>query len=78
MHDQLWWLNRPVCLEWREEEADETPNAFRWLVELVRGLHTTPRPRHAPEPRANQRDRRARAGIASGRRWQASTHRRNI
>jgi hypothetical protein len=77
MHDQLWWLNRPMCLEWREK-ADETPNAFRCLVELVRGIHDALAPTRAPEPRANQRDRRARAGIASGRRWQASRHRRNI
>jgi hypothetical protein len=70
MTDQLWWLNRPVCLEWREEEAGETPNAFRWLVGLVHGIHDA-------LARANWRDGRKRAGIASGRGSQASTHRRN-
>ena len=75
MHDQLWWLNSPVWLEWREE-ADKTPNAFRWLVGLVRGIHDASAPTPAPELRANRRDGRTRAGIASGRGWQASTHRR--
>ena len=75
MPDQLWWLNRPLCLEWREE-ADETPNAFRWLVELVHKIRDALAPRRASEPRANWRDGRTRAGIASGHGWRASTHRR--
>ena len=76
MTDQLWWLNRPLCLEWREEE-DETPNAFRWLVEVVHGIRVALAPRRTSETRANRQDGRTRAGIASGRGWQASTHRRN-
>jgi len=77
--DQLWWLNRPVCLEWPEEEADETPNAFRqWLVELVHGMHDALASTRASEPHANRRDRRARAGIASDRGRKTSTHRRNL
>ncbi len=77
MLDQLWWVNKPVCLEWREEEADETPHALRWLVELVRGIHDTLAPTGDPERRAKRRDDRVCAGIASGAR-QASTHRRNL
>ncbi len=76
MHDQLWWLNRPVCLEWREK-ADGTPNAFRCLVELVRGIHGALAPTRASEPLANRRDHRAHAGITFDRRRQASTHGRN-
>ena len=75
MYDQLWWLNRPVCLEWPEEEADETPHAFRWLVEVVHGMHDALASTRASEPYANQRDRQAHANIASGRRRQPSTHR---
>ena len=78
MPDQLRWLNRPVCLEWREEEADETPNAFRWLVELVHGMHDALASTRDSEPHANRRDRRVRAGITSGNRRKASTHRRNL
>jgi hypothetical protein len=77
--DQLWWLNKPVCLEWPEEEVDETPNVFRqWLVELVHGMHDALASTCASEPRADRRDRRVRAGIASGRGRQASMHRRNL
>ena len=76
MTDQLWWLNRPLCMEW-PEEPDETPNAFRWLVELVSGIRDALAPRRASDPRANRRDGRTGAGIASGRGWQASTHGRN-
>jgi hypothetical protein len=77
--DQLWWLNRPVCLEWPEEEADETPIALRqWLVELARRIHDALASTRASEPRANRRDRWVSAGIASGRGRKASTHRRNL
>ena len=80
MPDQLWWLNRPVCLEWPEEAAvaDETPHAFRqWLVELFHRMHDAFTTKRASEPRLNRRDSRTRAGIASGRGRQASTHRRS-
>jgi hypothetical protein len=60
MHDQLWWLNRPVCLVWREE-ADETPNAFRWLVERIHGMHDTLASTRASEPRPDRRDDLVRA-----------------
>ena len=73
MHDQLWWLNRPMCLEW-PEKADETPNAFRCLVELVHRIHDALASTCASEPHANRRDDRVRVGgIASGHRRQAST-----
>jgi hypothetical protein len=77
MTDQLWWLNRPLCLEWREE-ADETPNAFRWLVEVVYGMCDALAPRRASDLRTDRQDARTRPGIASGRGWRASTHRRNV
>jgi hypothetical protein len=78
--DQLCWLNRPMCLEWPEEEAaDETPNALRqWLVELVYGVRDALASTRASEPGANRRDRRVHAGIASGHGRQASTLRRNV
>ena len=78
MPDQLWWLNRPVCLEWPEEEADQAPNAFRWLVEVVCRINHVLAPRRGSEPRTNGRDRRARADIASGRGRQDSMHRRDL
>jgi len=46
-------------------------------VELVYGMRDVLASMHASEPRPNWRDGRTRAGIASGRGWQASTHRRN-
>jgi len=78
MLDQLWWVNKPVCLEWREEvAADETPHAFWCLVELVHRIYDVLAPTRDPERRANLRDARTRASIASGGGWQASAHRRN-
>jgi hypothetical protein len=77
MDDQLWWLNRPACLEWREE-ADETPNAFRWLVELIPGMHDAFTSTRASELRADRRDDRVRAGLASGYRRQDSTSRGSV
>jgi hypothetical protein len=56
MDDQLWWLNRPVCLEW-PEKADETSNALPWLVELVRKRLDALVLRRAPKVRANRRSR---------------------
>ena len=77
MPDQLWWLNRPVCFEWPEEEADQAPNAFRWLVEVVCRISHVLVPRRGSEPRTNGRDRRVCASVAFDRRWQASTPRRS-
>src|SRR5918997_6527519 len=59
MDDQLWWLNRPMCLEW-PEKADETPNGFRWHVEVVQGIHDALAPTRASELRAKRRNRRRR------------------
>ncbi len=75
MAEQLWWLNRPLCLEW-PEGANVTPSEFRWLVELVCGIRHALAPRRASAPHPNRRADRTRAGIASGRGWQAATHRR--
>ncbi len=77
MEDQLWWLNRPMCLEWPEKE-DETPNGFRWLVELVQRMHDALAPTQTTELSAKLEIVGDVAGTASGRRWQASTHRRNL
>jgi len=77
MHNQLWWLNKPVCLEWREE-ADETPNAFRWLVQRINGMHDALASARATGFRANRGEDRLRAGIASGYGRQSSTRRGRI
>jgi hypothetical protein len=77
MHDQLWWLNKPVCLEWPEKADETTAIAFRWIVEQIHRIHGALAPTRASEPRANRRKRRRRASIGSGYRRQDSTRRGN-
>jgi hypothetical protein len=42
--DQLWWLNKPICLEWPEKKTSWRLPLLRHLVKLLaEGVHNRAR-----------------------------------